>query len=640
MQVAEGIIVAEERLIGIAIILVLGAGVQWLGWRFKLPAILLLLTAGFLVGPVTHVIDPDFIFGGLLFPLVSLAVALILFEGGLSLRLADLKQVGHVLWRLLTMGALVTWIISTLAAHYFIGLSWSLALLLGSILVVTGPTVIGPLLAFVRPKDRIGSLLRWEGIAIDPLGAVLTVLVFEALALGRADNAPLFIIAGLLKTSLVGTACGLLGAAVIILLLYRFWVPDFLQNFAVLAMVWGGFALANHFQAESGLLAVTVMGIALANQRWLSIRHIVEFKENLRVMMVSVLFVVLSAKMNLGDFQYLGWGALAFFLILVLVARPLSILLSCLGTKISWQEQTFMAWMAPRGVVAAAVSAIFALRLQQANVPQSEILAPVTILIIFGTVLLYGLTTYPLARKLDVAKPDPRGLLIAGAHSWSRRIATELKNLGLPVLLVDTNRSNAAQARMQRLPAKNLSVLSREVWQQAQLGELGFLLALTSSDELNALSCVRFIELFGRAKVFQLAPEEEESSRKASVTEDHKGRLLFAPQLTYNELARVFAFGGGLEKVAFEEEEEYEDYLKRNSKTRIPLFIYYSTGEVEVYAAGSSTAPSPPCEVIFLTIPAEVHEEWNRKAAEKIVEKKNGKNGTVPKNKQPAQTEN
>lgn len=299
-----------------------------------------------------------------------------------------------------------------------------------------------------------------------------------------------------------------------------------------------------------------------------------------------------------------------------------------------------MAWMAPRGVVAAAVSAIFALRLQQANVPQSEILAPVTILIIFGTVLLYGLTTYPLARKLDVAKPDPRGLLIAGAHSWSRRIATELKNLGLPVLLVDTNRSNAAQARMQRLPAKNLSVLSREVWQQAQLGELGFLLALTSSDELNALSCVRFIELFGRAKVFQLAPEEEESSRKASVTEDHKGRLLFAPQLTYNELARVFAFGGGLEKVAFEEEEEYEDYLKRNSKTRIPLFIYYSTGEVEVCAAGSSTAPSPPCEVIFLTIPAEVHEEWNRKAAEKIVEKKNGKNGTVPKNKQPAQTEN
>lgn len=640
MQVAEGIIVAEERLIGIAIILVLGAGVQWLGWRFKLPAILLLLTAGFLVGPVTHVIDPDFIFGGLLFPLVSLAVALILFEGGLSLRLADLKQVGHVLWRLLTMGALVTWIISTLAAHYFIGLSWSLALLLGSILVVTGPTVIGPLLAFVRPKDRIGSLLRWEGIAIDPLGAVLTVLVFEALALGRADNAPLFIIAGLLKTSLVGTACGLLGAAVIILLLYRFWVPDFLQNFAVLAMVWGGFALANHFQAESGLLAVTVMGIALANQRWLSIRHIVEFKENLRVMMVSVLFVVLSAKMNLGDFQYLGWGALAFFLILVLVARPLSILLSCLGTKISWQEQTFMAWMAPRGVVAAAVSAIFALRLQQANVPQSEILAPVTILIIFGTVLLYGLTTYPLARKLDVAKPDPRGLLIAGAHSWSRRIATELKNLGLPVLLVDTNRSNAAQARMQRLPAKNLSVLSREVWQQAQLGELGFLLALTSSDELNALSCVRFIELFGRAKVFQLAPEEEESSRKASVTEDHKGRLLFAPQLTYNELARVFAFGGGLEKVAFEEEEEYEDYLKRNSKTRIPLFIYYSTGEVEVCAAGSSTSPSPPCEVIFLTIPAEVHEEWNRKAAEKIVEKKNGKNGTVPKNKQLAQTEN
>jgi NhaP-type Na+/H+ or K+/H+ antiporter len=639
MQVAEGIIVAEERLVGIAIILVLGAGVQWLGWRFKLPAILLLLTAGFLVGPVAHVINPDFIFGGLLFPLVSLAVALILFEGGLSLRLADLKQVGNILWRLLTIGMLATWSISTLAAHYFIGLSWSLALLLGSILVVTGPTVIGPLLAFVRPKDRIGSLLRWEGIAIDPLGAVLTVLVFEALALGRADNAPLFIIAGLLKTFLVGSACGLLGAAVIILLLYRYWVPDFLQNFAVLAMVWGGFALSNYFQAESGLLAVTVMGIVLANQRWLSIRHIVEFKENLRVMMVSVLFVVLSAKMNLGDFQYLGWGALAFFLILVLAARPLSIVLSCLGTKITWREQAFMAWMAPRGVVAASVSAIFALRLQQANVPQSEILAPVTIIIVFGTVLLYGLTTYPLARKLDVAKPDPRGLLIAGAHSWARRFAMELKNLSLPVLLVDTNRSNAAQARMQKLPAKNLSVLSREVWQQAQLGELGFLLALTPSDELNALACVRFIELFGRAKVFQLTPEEEEDSRKASVTEDHKGRLLFTPQLTYNGLSRVFAFGGGLEKVAFEDEAQYENYLKRNSQMRIPLFVYYSTGEIEIYAASSPTTPSPPCEVIFLTIPEEVRDDWNYKAAETVIAKKNAKSAAMPKNKQPARTE-
>ncbi|MEO6908502.1 MAG: sodium:proton antiporter, partial [Abditibacteriaceae bacterium] len=451
---------SEERLIGIAIILVLGAGVQWLGWRFKLPSILLLLTAGFLVGPVTHVINPEYIFGGLLFPLVSLAVAVILFEGGLSLRLVDLKEVGNTLWRLLTIGVIVTWVISTLAAHYFIGLTWSLALLLGAVLVVTGPTVIGPLLAFVRPQDRIGSILRWEGIAIDPIGAVLAVLVFEALPLGRADNAPVFILVGLVRTSVIGTSCGLLGAGIIILLLYRYWVPDFLQNFAVLAMVWGSFALSNHLQAESGLLAVTVMGIALANQRWLSIRHIVEFKENLRVMLVSVLFIVLSAKMNLTDFQYLGWGALGLFLVLVIIARPLCVMLSCLGTKLNWNERAFMACMAPRGVVAAAVSAIFALRLQHANVAQAELLAPLTIAIIFGTVLLYGLTAYPLARRLNVAKPEPHGLLIAGAHSWARQMAAELTALNVPVLLVDTNRSNAAQARIQKIPAKNLSVLS------------------------------------------------------------------------------------------------------------------------------------------------------------------------------------
>lgn len=608
---------AEQRLIGIAIILVLGAGVQWLGWRFRLPSILLLLTAGFLVGPITHVIDPDFIFGGLLFPIVSLSVALILFEGGLSLRLADLKEVGNVLGRLLTIGVLATWVVSLLAARYFVGLSWSLALLLGAILVVTGPTVIGPLLAFVRPKERLGSILRWEGIAIDPVGAMLTVLVFEAVAVGHGQNAPLYIAAGVLKTSLVGGFCGLLGAAIIILLLYRYWVPDFLQNFAVLAMVCGSFALSNHWQAESGLLAVTVMGILLANQRWINIRHIVEFKENLRVMLVSMLFVVLSAKMNLGEFQHLGWSALAFFLIMVLIARPLCIALSCLGTKISWREQAFMACMAPRGVVAASISAVFALRLQEANVAQAEMLAPLTIVIIFGTVLLYGLTAYPLARRLDVAKPDPRGLLIAGAHSWAREMAAMLRTLDVPVLLVDTNRSNAAQARMQKLPAKNLSVLSREVWQQAQLGEMGSLLALTPSDELNALACLRFIELFGRAKVHQLAPEEEEGSRKASVTPDQKGRLLFTTQLTYNRLSQAFESGASLEKVAFEEEEEYEAYKKQHRKSRIPLFSYYSTGEAVARTADGTNDPVPPCEVIFLNVPEDVLLEWNNAEAEK-----------------------
>lgn len=219
-------------------------------------------------------------------------------------------------------------------------------------------------------------------------------------------------------------------------------------------------------------------------------------------------------------------------------------------------------------------------------------------------------------RRLGVAKPDPRGLLIAGAHSWARQMAAELKSYGVPVLLIDTNRSNAAQARMAKLPAKNLSILSPEVWQQAQLGEMGSLLALTSSDELNALSCVRFIELFGRAKVFQLAPQEEGNSRKASVTEDHKGRLLFAPQLNHDEISRIFDFGGTLEKFTFKEEEEYEDFCDEHSQTHIPLFAYYSTGEVEVCATDGSVTPTPPCDVIFLTVPKVVRADWNRKAAE------------------------
>ena len=334
-------------------------GAQWLAWRFRIPSILLLLAFGFVAGPATGLLDPDALFGELLFPVVSISVGLILFEGGLSLHLRDLRQIGGSLWNLITLGALVTWALATWAARAMLGLETGPALLLGAILVVTGPTVIGPLLRHVRPVGKVAAVAHWEGIVIDPVGAMLAVLVFEALpaassaGFGAAVRGAAF---EMVATVLVGTLVGGIAAAATVVLLYRYWVPDFLQSPMLLMLVVTAFTASNVLQAESGLFTVTLMGVLLANQRYVPVKHIVEFKENLRVLLIASLFILLAARVSPDDFRELGWSGPAFVAFLVLVARPLSVLLATLGSSLTAKERVFLAWLAPRGIVAASVA--------------------------------------------------------------------------------------------------------------------------------------------------------------------------------------------------------------------------------------------------------------------------------------------
>jgi NhaP-type Na+/H+ or K+/H+ antiporter len=290
----------EHILLSLASIIVLGIGAEWLAWRLRLPSILLLLIFGIVVGPVTGFLNPDALFGDLLLPVVSIAVAIILFEGGLNLRISELRQVGGVVRNLITIGVLVTWLIGAGAAHFLLGLNFALALLLGAILVVSGPTVIMPLLRHLRPSGQVGSILKWEGIVIDPIGAILAVLVFEAILAGGFREAAAVTVIGLLKTILIGGGIGMLGAMIMVLLLRRFWIPDFLHGAVSLTLVIAVFAGSNLLQTDSGLLAATVMGIYLANQRTVSVRHIVRFKENLRVLLISGLFILLAARLQVS----------------------------------------------------------------------------------------------------------------------------------------------------------------------------------------------------------------------------------------------------------------------------------------------------------------------------------------------------
>ena len=605
----------HHRLVGIALTIVLGIGAQWLGWRARLPAILLLLIVGFIAGPVTHILEPDKVFGGMLFPIVSFAVAIILFEGGLTLRLDQLPHVGAVLWRLLSVGVLATWIIATLGAYYLVGLNdWRSSLLLGAILTVTGPTVIGPLLRHVRPTAKVASILNWEGIVIDPIGAVLAVIVFEAILPGHSEQSGWqFIALSIGKTLLFGGGVGLVAAGALASLLRRFWIPDELQNPAVLAFVAGAFAFSNHLQAESGLVAVTLMGVILANQKWIAVGHIVEFKENLRVLLISGLFILLAARLDFSDFRQLGWGAVAFLALMVFVARPVGVFLSTAGTKITWPERLFLMWMAPRGIVAAAVASIFSLRLADAQIKGAESIVPVTVVIIVGTVALYGLTASFVAKKLGIAKPAPNGVMIVGAHDWARRIAEALKKAGIGVLLVDTDLNNIAAAKMAGLTAQHTSIMSKVAHESAEAGEYGRLIALTRNDEVNALACMNYIELFGRANVFQLSFKRAGHARHESVGPNQRGRMIFDRGTSWTQLNEAFAKGATVKATKLSAEFTHEDFRERYGVYAIPMFLMTEKGELFVIAPDNQLEPGESDTLITL-IPGE-------KAAEEKVEK-------------------
>jgi NhaP-type Na+/H+ or K+/H+ antiporter len=626
-------------LIGLTAVVVVGIAAQWLAWRARVPAILMLLLFGILAGPVPEawgpgrhkLLDPDFLFGRGLYPVISLSVAVILFEGGLTLNLSELRQVGRVLRNLVTIGAAVTWVVTTAAARLILGLPWPLALLLGAILVVTGPTVIGPLLRHVKPVGQVGPILKWEGIVIDPIGATMALLVFEAVPDARLHHLATTVGGALLKTVLFGGAVGLLAAAILVLVFRRFWVADYLQNPVTLAFVLAAFTGANLLQDEAGLLAVTAMGVALANQRFVPFKHILEFKEGLSVLLVSSLFVLLGSRLSFSQFSGIGVSTFLFLLVMFVVARPAGVLLSTVRSSLSWRERAFLCWMAPRGIVAAAVSSIFAVRLRQAGIEGSERLVPVTFSVIISTVLVYGLTASWLAKRLGLAGGTTSGFLIAGANPLARVIAEALRAEGQQVLLVDTSPANVVAARLAGLDAQRFSVVSDEVVEQVEGTGIARLLALTPNEEVNTLAAVHFGRIFGRSQVYQLAPEaqkpaaagpagpsadgrasaslppaggsEAKSKEKQKVSQELHGRVLFAPGITFEALAAKLAAGAKVRRTLFTTEFDYDDFRGVHPDGFVPLFLITPTGEWTVCTADDPVTPAPGQVLISLVAP-------------------------------------
>lgn len=598
--------------ISLGLIFVLGVGSQWLAWKIRVPSILLLLLSGILAGPVMRslfpgspfAINPDALFDNdVLLSAVGIAVGLILYEGGLTLNFKELHSTWKPVTLLVSIGALATWIIAATSAYLIFDLSKPIAILLGAILIVTGPTVVGPMLAHIRPSGDSGLILKWEGIVIDPIGVLAAVLVFEAISINSQLNDFSSIMQAIGLTLVAGTLLGVVAAFLLQNLLTRFWVPDYLQIPVSFMLVVAAFTASNQIMPESGLLTTTVMGIALGNQKKVDVHHILEFKENLRVLLIAVLFIVLSARLQIDQLAQLDWFRVFLFLaVLVLIARPAAVFLATLGAGLSWRERMFIAWLAPRGIVAAAGASIFSLGLEIEGADQ---LVPLTFSVIIGTVALYGLTTPWASKLLGVADQNPQGIIFVGAPMWARAIARVLSERGYKVVMIDTNRTNVRQARMAGLTAMQDNILTVPDITDLDLRGIGRVFANTPNDEVNTLVLQRFKSYFESSSLYQLAATKSKKQHEDQHAE-RRWRALFKHDIDYAGLESRIHNGWVIKATNISDEFSYKDYRTLYGSSAIPLFVINQTKVLSVCTPDKPTEPSSGDTVIALVNPDEL----------------------------------
>lgn len=561
------LMVNEHLTLNLTLILFLGALAQWIAWRYHFPSIAFLLFFGFLAGPIGNFINPDALFGKTFIPIVSLSVAFILFEGALSLKFSEVATTRKVVRNLVTIGALVTLVLSAAAAYYILKLDLRLSLLLGSILTVTGPTVIMPLLRHIKPIGKISAVLKWEGIVIDPIGAILAVLVYQATITGEFHSAYYSIIYDFMIIFAAGTLTGLAGAGVFYQLLRNYLVPEYLQNPFTLALVSTVFTASNLIKEESGLLAITIMGITLANQRRVDVKNILIFKENLRVLLISILFILLSARLKISDFDNLNISSFWFIVILIFVIRPACVFISSIKSDLNFYEKIFISFMAPRGIIAASVSSVFALNLAKAGHKNAEALVPLTFMVIIATVLFYSIVSPWLANRLKLSNTNPQSVIIIGAQPPAVKMAQALKEAGFQSMLIDNNVRHVDLAVAEGLTAYATSILADNVIDEIDVNAYGKVLAITSNDKVNSLSIVRFCEHFERHELYQIS-----SKIFSSLPQRLTGRTLFRNNFSYDDLEAAFNGGAKINNIKIDAEFSAEVFKKTYGEDALILF--------------------------------------------------------------------
>lgn len=515
-------------MIELAGIIILGIVAQWIAWRIKIPAILPLILSGLLVGPIstyfrddgTKLLEPIYnansgegLFPGeSLFYFVSLAIGIILFEGGLTLKRREISGVGPVILKLITIGSTVTFIGAGLAGHFIMGLTWPISFLFAALIIVTGPTVIAPILQNVPLNRNVATVLKWEGILIDPIGALVAVLVFEFIrsASGGVEFTSHALIQ-FVQIILIGLALGTLAAYSLYQLIRNDLIPHYLLNVFTLAFVLGVFVFSEIMAHESGLLSVVVMGMVLGNLDVPRLQEILSFKESLSILLISILFILLAANIDMADLNMVlnDWHSFALFATVALVLRPLGVFVSTRNSELNINEKLFISWVGPRGIVAAGIASLFGITLTNEGVAMAEYITPLVFMIVLGTVLLNATTARPVAKLLGVIQESSSGILFVGASLASRVLARYLIENGRHVVMIDNNEGSVRRARDMGIEAFVVNIYTDDLNEQFELLDVGYLIAMTSSPDVNEYALEKYTREYGENGAFRLISPDE-----------------------------------------------------------------------------------------------------------------------------------
>jgi len=539
-----------EHGLATAVLCIVGGGIaaQVLAARLRIPAIVLLLGLGFLVGPVLGLLHPTRDFGENLRPLVGLAVAIVVFEGGLALDFRELRASGEGVLRLTAFALPVNFVLGTLAAHLVGGMMWGPAAVFGAILVVTGPTVILPLLRHARLERRSAAFLKWEAIINDPVGAILTAVVIEILVgvPRQTGEAPITALAiHLAEGVLVAGSLGVGSALLVAWAFRRDFVPETLKTPVLLALALVAYVVPNLLMHEAGLIGATVFGIALANRHVSGMSELRRFKEALVVLLVSCLFVVLTSDLDLGVLGKLSLPIIGLTAAVLFVVRPAAIWLATLRSDLSRRERIFVGWIGPRGIVAAAVAGLAGPRLSEAGYAGGDLIQPTVFAVIVATVLLHGFSLTPLARRLGLSTAaESQRLAVVGASPWASDMVVALHRAGVPVVLIDTYPGALHAAQEAGVPILQAELLSRHAEEGLADHPPDHLLAATRDELYNALVCTRLAPEIGRERVYQLAPAADHLLHAdTGVSRDARGKVLGDGGTDFDTLAGRHAAG-------------------------------------------------------------------------------------------------
>jgi NhaP-type Na+/H+ or K+/H+ antiporter len=580
-------------------IIILGILAQWVAWRLKLPAILPLILIGLLVGPFStlytvdgsKLIEPIWNGEKGLFPgeslyyFVSLAISIILFEGGLTLKRSEINSIGPVITKLITLGSVTTFFGAALAAYFLFGLSWQLCFLFSALIIVTGPTVITPILRNIPLKKDVSAILKWEGILIDPIGALAAVLVYEFISVGEGQAYTMTALIEFGKILLFGFTFGFTFAHALTFLIKKSFIPHYLLNVVTLSVVLGVFVMSDVFAHESGLLAVVVMGMVMGNTNLPNIKELLYFKESLSILLISILFILLAANINIADLELIHtWKTVALFLSIVLLIRPLGVFLSSIGSSLKLNEKLFISWVGPRGIVAAGIASLFGSKLLSRGEPGAEYITPLVFMIVLGTVLLNATTARLFAKLVGVFLNKSEGILILGASKASRLIGAYLHQNDRHVVLIDNNQSNIEKAKKLGLEAISANIYSDSLTDNIELNDIGYMMALTGNSDINKYAINKFQDIFGENGSFRLVDADEMSD-----PENNPKEGLFSHTDDFIKLTETSRKYPAIHEIELHDTEHYEGLIEitKADADIVPLFLKDPEGDIEIITAFS-----------------------------------------------------